>query len=81
MRPRQTPMSAFSTAFQQSIAPDPMSGNAPAGGLWGEIADFLSGRARKKAYDKTGDQGEMKSWAPDDSGMGNLASSLGVYSP
>jgi hypothetical protein len=84
MRPQQSPVGAFASGFQTSMASDPYgmaAGGAPAGGMWGQIADFLNGRARKKPYDKTGDPGEMKSWAPEGSGDGNLASSLGVYSP
>ena len=84
MRPQQSPAGAFSAGFQQSMAPDPYAlaaGGAPAGGMWGQIADFLNGRARKRPYDKTGEPGEMKSWSPEDAASGNLASSLGVYSP
>lgn len=82
-RQQQSPLGALSAGINAGMGPaDPygMAQNtgSPAGALWGQISDFLTGNRRKKPYDKM-DPGMLKDPAAEDGG--NLASSLGVYSP
>lgn len=81
-RQQQSPLGALAAGINAGMGPtDPygmaQNSGAPAGALWGVIGDFLTGNRRKKPYDKM-DPGMPKDPADD---SGNLASSLGVYSP